>query len=100
MWHYFPGQYMPSYQLNRALSQAHYGGGEFAECLVGSANCQIRRLEGCPRRIAPVSLTFGRVATGGRGWPELPEARNRSRLGALGAPSAFGLGGGPLTSWR
>ena len=33
MWHYFPGQYMPSYQLNRALSQAHYGGGEFAECL-------------------------------------------------------------------
>jgi dienelactone hydrolase len=33
MWHYFPNQYMPSYQLNRALSQAHYGGGEFAECL-------------------------------------------------------------------
>src|SRR4051812_2636951 len=33
MWHYFPGQYMPSYQLNRALSQAHYGGGEFSECL-------------------------------------------------------------------
>lgn len=33
MWHYFPEQYMPSYQLNRALSQAHYGGGEFAECL-------------------------------------------------------------------
>ena len=33
MWHYFPDQYMPSYQLNRALSQAHYGGGEFAECL-------------------------------------------------------------------
>jgi pimeloyl-ACP methyl ester carboxylesterase len=33
MWHYFPGQYMPSYQLNRALTQAHYGGGEFAECL-------------------------------------------------------------------
>ena len=24
---------MPSYQLNRALTQAHYGGGEFAECL-------------------------------------------------------------------
>jgi dienelactone hydrolase len=33
MWHYFPGQYMPSYQINRALSQAHYGGGEFAEIL-------------------------------------------------------------------
>ena len=33
MWHFFPGQYMPSYQLNRALSQAHYGGGEIAECL-------------------------------------------------------------------
>lgn len=33
MWHYFPGQYMPSYQVNRALTQAHYGGGEFAECL-------------------------------------------------------------------
>lgn len=37
MWHYFPGQYMPSYQLNRALSQAHYGGGEFAECLEAAA---------------------------------------------------------------
>ena len=33
MWHYFPGQYMPSYQVNRALTQAHYGGGEFAEVL-------------------------------------------------------------------
>ncbi|WP_020606826.1 alpha/beta hydrolase family protein [Spirosoma spitsbergense] len=33
MWYYFPGQYMPSYQVNRALTQAHYGGGEFAECL-------------------------------------------------------------------
>lgn len=33
MWHFYPGQYMPSYQLNRALTQAHYGGGEFAECL-------------------------------------------------------------------
>ena len=33
MWHYFPGQYMPSYQVNRALTQAHYGGGEFAEIL-------------------------------------------------------------------
>jgi pimeloyl-ACP methyl ester carboxylesterase len=33
MWHYFPGQYMPSYQINRALTQAHYGGGEFAEIL-------------------------------------------------------------------
>jgi hypothetical protein len=33
MWHYFPEQYMPSYQVNRALTQAHYGGGEFAEIL-------------------------------------------------------------------
>ncbi|MGR3811795.1 alpha/beta hydrolase family protein [Jiulongibacter sp. NS-SX5] len=33
MWHYFPGHYMPSYQVNRALTQAHYGGGEFAEIL-------------------------------------------------------------------
>lgn len=33
MWHYFPGQYMPSYQINRALTQSHYGGGEFAEIL-------------------------------------------------------------------
>ena len=24
---------MPSYQVNRALTQAHYGGGEFAEIL-------------------------------------------------------------------
>lgn len=33
MWHYYPDQYMPSYQVNRALTQAHYGGGEFAEIL-------------------------------------------------------------------
>ena len=33
MWHFFPGKYMPSYQVNRALTQAHYGGGEFAEIL-------------------------------------------------------------------
>jgi dienelactone hydrolase len=33
MWYYFPGKYMPSYQVNRALTQAHYGGGEFAEIL-------------------------------------------------------------------
>jgi dienelactone hydrolase len=33
MWHYFPDQYMPSYQVNRALTQAHYEGGEFAEIL-------------------------------------------------------------------
>ncbi|MAX80035.1 MAG: hypothetical protein CL843_07655 [Crocinitomicaceae bacterium] len=33
MWHYFPGKYMPSYQLNRAISQGHFGGGEFAECI-------------------------------------------------------------------
>ena len=28
---------MPSYQLNRALSQSHYGGGEFSECLEAAA---------------------------------------------------------------
>lgn len=33
MWYYFSGKYMPSYQINRALTQAHYGGGEFAEIL-------------------------------------------------------------------
>jgi pimeloyl-ACP methyl ester carboxylesterase len=33
MYYFFPGQYMPSYQVNRALSQAHYGGGEIAEIL-------------------------------------------------------------------
>src|SRR5437868_4060263 len=33
MWFFFPGQYMPSYQVNRALTKAHYGGGEFAEIL-------------------------------------------------------------------
>lgn len=37
MWHFFEGQYMPSYQVNRALTQAHYGGGEFAECLAAAA---------------------------------------------------------------
>jgi len=38
MWHFFPGKYMPSYQVNRALSQAHYGGGEFAEILEAAGN--------------------------------------------------------------
>ncbi|MGJ5641457.1 alpha/beta hydrolase family protein [Formosa sp. S-31] len=38
MWHYFPGKYMPSYQVNRALTQAHYGGGEFAEILEVASN--------------------------------------------------------------
>lgn len=38
MWHYFPNQYMPSYQVNRALTQAHYGGGEFAEILEVASN--------------------------------------------------------------
>ena len=38
MWHYFPGMYMPSYQVNRALTQAHYGGGEFAEILEVASN--------------------------------------------------------------
>lgn len=33
MWHYFPGNYMFSYQLIRILTQAQYGGGEFNECL-------------------------------------------------------------------
>lgn len=38
MWHYYPGKYMPSYQINRALTQAHYGGGEFAEILEVAGN--------------------------------------------------------------
>ncbi|MFK7981277.1 MAG: hypothetical protein AB8G86_14930, partial [Saprospiraceae bacterium] len=38
MWHFFPGKYMPSYQVNRALTQAHYGGGEFAEILEVAGN--------------------------------------------------------------
>ena len=38
MWHFFPGKYMPSYQVNRALTQAHYGGGEFAEILEAAGN--------------------------------------------------------------
>jgi pimeloyl-ACP methyl ester carboxylesterase len=38
MWHYYPGKYMPSYQVNRALTQAHYGGGEFAEILEVAGN--------------------------------------------------------------
>ncbi|QDA62363.1 alpha/beta hydrolase family protein [Hymenobacter jejuensis] len=33
MWHYFPEHYMFSYQLVRILAQAHFGGGEFNECL-------------------------------------------------------------------
>lgn len=38
MWHFYPGKYMPSYQVNRALTQAHYGGGEFAEILEVAGN--------------------------------------------------------------
>ncbi|PKQ44552.1 alpha/beta hydrolase family protein [Confluentibacter flavum] len=38
MWHFFPGKYMPSYQVNRALTQAHYGGGEFAEIIEVAGN--------------------------------------------------------------
>jgi len=38
MWHYYPGKYMPSYQVNRALTQAHYGGGEIAEILEVAGN--------------------------------------------------------------
>lgn len=38
MWHYYQGKYMPSYQVNRALTQAHYGGGEFAEILEVAGN--------------------------------------------------------------
>lgn len=33
MWHYYPEHYMFSYQLVRILAQAHFGGGEFNECL-------------------------------------------------------------------
>ena len=45
MWHYFPGQYMPSYQVNRALTQAHYGGGEFAEILEVAGNIDPKNRE-------------------------------------------------------
>ena len=38
MWYFYPGKYMPSYQVNRALTQAHYGGGEFAEILEVAGN--------------------------------------------------------------
>ena len=38
MWYFFPGKYMPSYQVNRALTQAHYGGGEFAEIIEVAGN--------------------------------------------------------------
>lgn len=38
MWHYYPGKYMPSYQVNRALTQAHYGGGDFAEIIEVAGN--------------------------------------------------------------
>ena len=33
MWHFYPEHYMFSYQLNRILTQSHYGGGEFFECI-------------------------------------------------------------------
>jgi dipeptidyl aminopeptidase/acylaminoacyl peptidase len=33
MWHFYPDHYMFSYQLNRILTQSHYGGGEFFECI-------------------------------------------------------------------
>ena len=33
MWHYYPEHYMFSYQLVRILAQAHFGGGEFNECI-------------------------------------------------------------------
>lgn len=45
MWHFFPGKYMPSYQVNRALTQAHYGGGEFAEILEVAGNIDPGRRE-------------------------------------------------------
>lgn len=45
MWHYFPGMYMPSYQVNRALTQAHYGGGEFAEILAVAGNIDPKNRE-------------------------------------------------------
>ncbi|QXD15393.1 prolyl oligopeptidase family serine peptidase [Rhodocaloribacter litoris] len=40
MWQYFPGHYMFSYQLVRILAQAHYGGGEFNECLEAAARIE------------------------------------------------------------
>ena len=33
MWHFYPEHYMFSYQLNRILTQSHFGGGEFNECI-------------------------------------------------------------------
>ena len=33
MWYFYPGNYMFSYQLNRILTQSHFGGGEFFECI-------------------------------------------------------------------
>jgi dienelactone hydrolase len=41
MWHYFPEHYMFSYQLIRILSQSHYGGGEFNECLEAASKIQV-----------------------------------------------------------
>lgn len=33
MWQFYPDHYMFSYQLNRILTQSHFGGGEFNECI-------------------------------------------------------------------
>jgi hypothetical protein len=41
MWHYFPDHYMFSYQLIRILTQAHYGGGEFNECLEAASKIEV-----------------------------------------------------------
>lgn len=40
MWHYFPDHYMFSYQLIRILTQSHYGGGEFNECLEAASKIE------------------------------------------------------------
>jgi hypothetical protein len=41
MWHYFPEHYMFSYQLIRILTQSHYGGGEFNQCLEAASKIQV-----------------------------------------------------------
>src|SRR5438045_588290 len=33
MWSFYPKNYMFSYQLNRILTQSHFGGGEFFESI-------------------------------------------------------------------
>jgi len=45
MWHYFPGNYMFSYQLIRILTQSMYGGGEVNECLEAASKIEVGNRE-------------------------------------------------------